>query len=153
MLMLPVACCADVFRDAEGLLMLFFSRRLYMSACRPVACLALNVFHMRCFFHRNKTAWLAISGSVTGNAFRIVFLAPHLQNAKVSGVLPFGIWLYMLRVTILAFHHSYIVRRFRCFFVRLFRCFFVRRFRYFFVRLFRCFFGPGVWSLKPCDYE
>ena len=84
MLMLTMACSADVFGDTQRLLMFLNRWCLDMQACWAVAYLTLDVFHMRCFFHRDKTAWFAIASCVTGQALRVVFFPPHLEDTKVS---------------------------------------------------------------------
>ena len=109
MLMLTMACSADVFGDTQRLLMFLNRWCLDMQACWAVAYLTLDVFHMRCFFHRDKTAWFAIASCVTGQALRVVSFTPHLEDTKISGVLPLGIGLHMLGVTLRTLSHPHIV--------------------------------------------
>jgi hypothetical protein len=116
MLMLAVACGTDVFGDTQCPLMLFHSRCFDVQTCRPVAGLALDILHMRCFFHTHKAAWLTISSGMARHTIRIVFLASHFQDAEVSGVLPLRICLHVFWVTVFAFLHSHIIWLFLCFF-------------------------------------
>lgn len=81
-----------------------------------MACLALNILHMRCFFYTDKATRFPVTSGVTGQTSRVVCHFPQLQDAEVPGVFPLRICLYMLLVTFLTLLHPHIVRLFHHFF-------------------------------------